>query len=148
MFKRANRQLLIVCAMSLILGGCATWSESNVALKNEKTAEQSDDPSNTQTASVPNSAPQKQIAAADVVITTKDITDRPYRVIGDIDVTVNKTTIFHADPTKELVNKKLQEEAAKIGANAVILVRYGTVGVSFMSWGSLDGKGRAVAFTN
>lgn len=148
MFKRLSRQLLTVCTISLILGGCATWSESNVTLKDGQTTEQADDRSNTQTASVPNSAPQKQIAAVDVVITTKDITDRPYRVIGDIDVTVNKTTIFHADPTKELVNKKLQEEAARIGANAVILVRYGTVGVSFMSWGSLDGKGRAVVFTN
>ena len=32
------------------------------------------------------------------------------------------------------------------GADAVIFVRYGTVGVSFMSWGSLNGKGRAIVF--
>ena len=38
-------------------------------------------------------------------------------------------------------------EAAKIGADAVIQVRYGTVGMSWMvSWGSLDGKGRAIAY--
>ena len=46
-----------------------------------------------------------------------------------------------------MVDDELRKEAAKIGADAVILVRYGTVGISFMSWGSLDGQGRAVAFT-
>ena len=82
-----------------------------------------------------------------IIVTEEDITDKPYRVIGDIDVTVNKTTLFHPDPTRELVNKELREEAYKVGADAVVLVRYGSVGVSMMSWGSLDGKGRAVAFT-
>ena len=77
-----------------------------------------------------------------------DITDRSYRVIGDIEVTVNKTTIFHPDPTPELVDQKLREKAAELGADAVILVRYGTVGVSLISWGSLDGKGRAITFEN
>lgn len=67
-------------------------------------------------------------------------------MLADIEATVNKTTIFHDDPTPQLVNEKLREEAAKLGADAVILVRYGTVGVSLMSWGSLDGKGRAVVF--
>lgn len=82
-----------------------------------------------------------------IIITEEDITDKPYRVIGDIDVTVNKTTLFNADPTREMVNKEMREEAYKVGADAVVLVRYGTVGVGLMSWGSLDGKGRAVAFT-
>jgi uncharacterized protein YbjQ (UPF0145 family) len=40
----------------------------------------------------------------------------------------------------------LRAEAAKLGADAVIQVRYGNVGVSLMSWGSLDGKGRAIVF--
>ena len=79
-------------------------------------------------------------------MTKDDITDRPYEVLGDINTTVNKTTIFHPDPTEALVDVKLREEAAKLGADAVILARYGTVGVAFMSWGSLDGNGRAVRF--
>lgn len=33
-----------------------------------------------------------------------------------------------------------------MGADAVALVRYGDVGISMMSWGSLEGKGRAVKF--
>ena len=75
-----------------------------------------------------------------------DITDRTYTVLGDIKVTVNKTTIFNKDPSPALVDEELREKAAKMGADAVILVRYGTVGVSMMSWGSLDGQGRAIKF--
>lgn len=82
----------------------------------------------------------------DIIITEKDITDKKYKILGDIEVTVNKSTIFHSDPTPQMVNEKLQKEAAKLGADAVVFVRYGTVGVSFVSWGSLNGKGRAIAF--
>ena len=64
----------------------------------------------------------------------------------DISVTVNKTTIFNADPTREMVNQRLRNKAAELGADAVIQVRYGTVGIGLMSWGSLDGKGRAIVF--
>ncbi|WP_449227506.1 hypothetical protein [Azospirillum argentinense] len=92
------------------------------------------------------SAPNKVKTPADVIVTEKDITDRKYRSLGDINVTVNKTTIFDKDPTPALVEERLKEEGAKLGADAVVLARYGTVGISFMSWGSIDGKGRAVVF--
>lgn len=82
-----------------------------------------------------------------IVITTGDITDRPYRSLGDISVTVSKWTIFDADPTPEKVNDALRAKAAELGANAVVLVRYGTVGIGALTWGKLDGSGRAVAFT-
>jgi uncharacterized protein YbjQ (UPF0145 family) len=65
-----------------------------------------------------------------------------------VSVTVNKVTIFNADPTRDMVNQRLRNEAAKLGADAVIQVRYGTVGISPLSWGSLDGKGRAIVFEN
>ncbi|MDP2000572.1 MAG: hypothetical protein Q8K22_13420, partial [Rhodoferax sp.] len=61
-------------------------------------------------------------------------------------VTVNKTTVFHPEPTQELVNAQLREKGAELGADAVILVRYGKGGISFFSWGSLDGKGRAIKY--
>ena len=41
--------------------------------------------------------------------------------MGKIEVTVNKTTAFHPDPTKEIVDLALQEKAAAIGADAVII---------------------------
>lgn len=77
-----------------------------------------------------------------------DVTDRPYKSLGDVSATVNKTTLFNADPTREMVNNRLKAEAAKLGADAVIQVRYGTVGMGLVSWGSLDGKGRAIAYDN
>ena len=87
-------------------------------------------------------------APSQIVLAENDITNRKYRVLGDIDVTVNKTTIFNEDPTRAHVEAKLREKAAAMGADAVVLVRYGTVGIGLMSWGSLDGKGRAVQFVN
>jgi hypothetical protein len=75
-----------------------------------------------------------------------DVTDKPYKSLGDVSVTVNKVTIFNADPTRDMVNQRVRAEAAKLGADAVIQVRYGTVGMSALSWGSLDGKGRAIVY--
>ena len=80
-----------------------------------------------------------------IQITEGDVTDKPYKSLGDVSVRVNKVTLFNADPTRDMVNQRLRAEAAKLGADAVIQVRYGTVGISAMSWGSLDGKGRAIA---
>ncbi len=85
---------------------------------------------------------------ADIFMTTEDIKDRPYKVIGDIEAYVSKTTIFNSDPTHEQVDQELREEAAEAGADAVILIRYGTVGMSFMSYGTLEGRGRAVRFVD
>jgi uncharacterized protein YbjQ (UPF0145 family) len=118
--------LLIIC--SFFQFGCATWSTSSI-----------DDTHANKSAL---KLPEKN--AVDVFVTEKDITDRKYSILGDITATVNKTTVFHAEPTREMVNKKLQEKAAEMGADAVILVRYGTVGMTGFSWGSLEGKGRAI----
>ena len=84
---------------------------------------------------------------ATIILTEEDITNRSYKVLADLEVTANKTTLFNKDPTNEDIDRRLRDEAAKLGADAVILVRYGTVGVSLFSWGSLDGQGRAVKFT-
>jgi len=110
--------------------GCATWSTSSVETP--------------ETAPPPATAQPKR--PHEIRLTEGDIPDRKYSSLGDISVTVNKTTVFHPDPTRPMVDQKLKEEAAKLGADAVIHVRYGTVGVSFMSWGSLEGKGRAIKF--
>ncbi len=81
-------------------------------------------------------------------ITESDITNRKYTVLGDVEATVRKTTVFNRDPTEEEVNEKLKKVAAKMGADAVILVRYGKVGVSALSWGALNGKGRAIVYND
>lgn len=133
-------RLSVTCVSLLALSACATWSTSSVTPSRKPVAPAA-------TASAPQSTRSKT-KSAQIIVTETDITDRPYTVLGDISVTVNKTTIFNADPTKERVAQKLREEAATIGADAVVLVRYGTVGIGLMSWGSLDGKGRAVTFTH
>jgi ABC-type Fe3+-hydroxamate transport system substrate-binding protein len=84
--------------------------------------------------------------ADQIILTEGDITDRPYQSLGDIEVTVKKWTIFDSDPTREKVGAALKEKAAEMGADAVVLARYGTVGIGFASWGQMDGQGRAVVF--
>ena len=84
--------------------------------------------------------------ASSILVTEEDILDREYTSLGDIEVSVSKTTIFNKDPSNEMIDEELKREAAKVGADAVVLVRYGTVGVSGFSWGKLDGKGPAIKF--
>lgn len=119
---------LSVVALGLAVGACAEgWGTSSVA----RTAGA--------TARPPTPVDKIEIIEGDVV-------DRPYKSLGEIAVTVNKSTLFNQDPTRDMVNQRLRTEAAKLGADAVIQVRYGTVGISLVSWGSLDGKGRAIVF--
>ena len=119
----------ITILLCLAMTGCATWSTGSV-----------DRSSSDVKATVVPTSPDK------IRLTDTDIVDKKYQSLGDISVTVNKTTIFHPNPTQELVNIQLREKAAALGADAVILVRYGNGGMSFMSWGSLEGKGRAIKF--
>jgi len=84
--------------------------------------------------------------ASQIIVTEQDITNRKYEALGDISVTVAKNTLFDPDPTRELVNEALQRRAAALGADAVILVHYGTVGFGFFTWGKLEGSGRAIVF--
>jgi hypothetical protein len=123
-----------VCISAVVLAGCASWSTANVDTRN------ADAPRDAAVANGARKSPSQ------VQLTDKDVNDRQYVSLGDISVTVNKTTVFNADPTPAMVDEKLREKAAEMGADAVILVRYGKGGVSLMSWGSLEGKGRAVRF--
>lgn len=124
------KRLGLVYVTSVLLSiGCATWSTGSIDSSTATTT-----------------APNIQTNPSAIIVTTKDITDRKYQVLGDISIKVRKTTVFHPDPTPEQVNKKLQEKASQLGADAVIFVRYGQVGVSLWSWGALEGNGRAVKF--
>lgn len=131
-------KFIAVAVSALMLSACATYSSNSVEKRDAPTG----------SSASASAAEAKPTEAADIIVTEADITDRKYTVLADITATVNKTTLFHPDPTPALVAKELREEAAKLGADAVVLVRYGDVGVSVLSWGSLDGKGRAVKFVN
>ena len=81
-----------------------------------------------------------------ILLTSGEFSDRKYEVIGDISATVNKTSVFNCAPTKVMINDRLKEKAAAVGADAIIFVRYGEEGIGFWSWGSFEGKGRAIKF--
>ncbi|MDR3439783.1 hypothetical protein [Telmatospirillum sp.] len=128
-----------VCVAALLLASCGTRSSATVS---PATAAPSDIAAATD-AAAPVAAPK---APDKVLVTENDITDRPYQSLGDIEVTVRKWTVFDADPTKDKVSEALRAKAAEMGADAVVLTRYGTVGVSMWSWGEMNGNGRAVVF--
>lgn len=123
----------IVCSLALLisLAACGTYSTSSM---NEAPG------ASMGGAAVAHKKPEQ------ITLTENDILNRKYKSLGDISVTVRKVTIFDKDPNKETVNQALKEKAAEIGADAVVLVRYGTVGIGLMSWGEMDGNGRAIVF--
>ncbi len=123
---KSTHKAILAVAVSALLSACATWSTSSVDRKDQSVAVKPTDP-------------------AKITLSEGD-SNRKYTSLGDISVTVNKTTVFNRDPTREDVNQKLKEKAAELGADAVIHVRYGEGGVSLMSWGSLEGKGRAIKY--
>ncbi len=115
---------------SLVLAGCVSHRSGSSVERVSATASQ----------------PTETKALHEIVFTEEDITDKKYEVIADIEAYAAKSTIFDSDPTEAMVKRELLEQAQALGADAVILVRYGTVGVSAFSWGSLEGNGRAVRF--
>lgn len=127
---KSNIQILSFAFLLALLPGCASsWSTGSVKqdASQKAFAEKATDP-------------------AHIVVTEGDITKRKYVSLGDITVTVNKTTVFNKTPTREDVNQRLRERASKLGADAVIFARYGESGVSAFSWGSMEGKGRAIKY--
>lgn len=109
----------------LSLAACETWETTN--LESE--------------------AKQVQVTpvTAEAVTLTSAAFDPATQVkLGDLKVTVNKTTAFHANPTAEAVEDKLQEDAAKLGATQVTDVVISDVEITPFSWGTRTGTGVAV----
>ncbi|WP_052265347.1 hypothetical protein [Ruegeria sp. ANG-R] len=124
------KQIALICSASAILSACgSSWSTSNVSTNKLEVASAS-------------------ISPDDVTITSAGDPGRQYTKITDLKVTVNKTTAFHPSPTPELVIAKLKEEAAAVGANAVINTKISEVHITPLSWGSRTGTGEAVKFIN
>ena len=124
-------KLFIPLLLLVLLSGCATYSSTKFISAESYETVISD----------------KIIIPSEVVITSDNI-NKEYTIMGKIEVTVNKTTAFHPDPTKEIVDLALQEKAAAIGADAVIEVVYHGPRISFASWGTMEGVGTAVQYVN
>ena len=81
-----------------------------------------------------------------VPVTTGDITDRPYRIVGHITKGVHKATIFHADPSHDKVMRELWEKARKMKADAVINAQFGEARNRGFVKGGRDARGTAIRF--
>jgi uncharacterized protein YbjQ (UPF0145 family) len=75
-----------------------------------------------------------------------DITDRPYKVLGEVTAGVRKATIFSKEASQGKIYRELWERAEKMGADAVINAKYGDSHVSAMSWGKTNATGTAIKF--
>jgi len=75
-----------------------------------------------------------------------DITDHPYRVVGEIKTNVRKATLFSHSASDEKMKRELWERAKKLGADAVVNAKLGDEHISGMSWGASTARGTAIKF--
>ncbi|UVO50154.1 hypothetical protein M0208_06330 [Sphingomonas sp. SUN019] len=75
-----------------------------------------------------------------------DITDRPYKVLGEVKAGVRKATMFSKSPSQEKIYRELWERGQKLGADAVIKANYGNAHVTAVSWGKTNATGTAIKF--
>lgn len=102
-------------------------------------------PAIAQTAAAPTSSPMVNPEAG-VPVFPYDITDRPYRVLGEVKAGVRKATVFSKSPSQDKIYRELWERGKKLGADAVIKASYGDAHVSAFSWGKTGATGTAIKF--
>jgi len=118
--------LLVVMLVVLAVSGCAAYrTDSNISSE----------------------SPPAVSSSIKVLVSEDSLPNRRYKVIGPIEVSVKKLTVFHNDPTKEQANEALSEKARIIGADAVVNVTYQS-GIGFTTWGYIDAKGTGVKLTD
>lgn len=84
--------------------------------------------------------------AVGVPVFAGDITDRPYRTIGEVTAGVRKATVFSKAASEAKIFRELWERADRMGADAVINARYGNSHVTAVSWGKTNATGTAIKF--
>ncbi|WP_425514742.1 heavy metal-binding domain-containing protein [Aquisediminimonas profunda] len=77
-----------------------------------------------------------------------DITDRPYKVLGEVTAGVRKATVFSKEASQAKVYRELWERGEKMGADAIINAKYGDSHISAFSWGKTNATGTAIKFTD
>lgn len=87
-----------------------------------------------------------EISALRPPVTAGDVTDRPYRVLGEVRASVRKATVFSRSPSQAHVYRELWERAERLGADAVVHAAYGDAHITAMSWGARTATGQAVKF--
>jgi uncharacterized protein YbjQ (UPF0145 family) len=94
----------------------------------------------------PEASTYAQISNLTPPVTSEDITDRPYRVLGEVHAEVRKATVFSPSPSRQHVYHELWERAERLGADAVVRAQYGDARITGLSWGSRRATGQAIKF--
>lgn len=119
------KTFVLLLAAGLTLGACSeTWNTTNL----EPTAKK---------------AEVTQTMVEDVTLTSAKFDAEGWEKLANLDVTVNKTTAFHPEPTTDAVKAKLKLDAAKLNATKVFEVEVSDVQISALSWGTRKGTGIA-----
>lgn len=94
---------------------------------------------------------KREVDADNVILSKDDITNRKYAVIGYISASCRNIygglVFLGGHPTKEMVNKKLKNKAAELGADTVILIKYDEKGTKYGK-NVFNGSGQAIKFIN
>jgi Putative heavy-metal-binding len=75
-----------------------------------------------------------------------DVRDRRYTILGTVRASAGKLTPFSHDADQVKLYRALWKRAQKLGADAVIHVRYDDAHVSAFSWGKTNVTGTAIRF--
>lgn len=122
------KHMMISMCVALLLSGCS-WSFWPMS-----------------SAKSPSVELVEKTAVEKIVLSELDL-DRPYDLVQDISVKVSSGVVPFSTPTKDAINAKLKEEASKLGANAVIYVRYQTIQSNWAGFGGgMEARGKAVKF--
>lgn len=92
--------------------------------------------------------PALQKNAGSIQILEGNLTDRPYKKIGNISAFARSVNLLSSDPTREDINEALRAEAAKTGADAVIQVKYETERQGLASRGHMKASGLAIIYAD
>lgn len=122
---------LLVCLIILIsLSGCSSYRSSGKI-------------SQTYDTMTPRSS---RIASEIEIFELNSAVQKMFEVIGKVEATVKKLTVFHKNPTKVQANKALREKAVLLGSDAVVDVQYKS-GIGALTWGYIKASGKAVRYT-
>lgn len=94
---------------------------------------------------VPSGDPLKNNPHRIVPIYKNGLENVQYKKIDNIHVTFKRATVFDRNPAVEDVNLMLQDEARKLGADAVINVVYEHL-LDEQNWSYIKANGEAIAF--
>jgi len=123
-----RKHVLAIAAIGALNIGAAVWAQGN---------DRQDPPAPTTYAELVRARPP---------VTDADITDRPYRILGEVRAEVRKATLFSSAPSRNKVFRELWERAERLRADAVVNARSGNARITGMSWGSRRSVGQAVKF--